>query len=122
MANGRRCVLSTIWLAILYPPGMGVLRDGLSHENSNGTPLHGSYQERQKVQTRSEAGNLPSLLGTRRKEMKPDTTDILMERAKELHRDLFGSAVRERPVSQLEIKLMQKYLHEAFEAGRLYER
>lgn len=53
---------------------------------------------------------------------KTITTDITMERAKELHRDLFGSTVRERSIAKLEIKLIQKYLHEAFEAGRAHER
>jgi hypothetical protein len=50
------------------------------------------------------------------------TTDITMERAKELHRDLLGSTVREQLITKLEIKLIQKYLHEAFEAGRAHER
>jgi hypothetical protein len=44
------------------------------------------------------------------------------QQAKELHRDLFSSTVRDRAMLRLEVKLIQKYLDEAFEAGRAHER
>lgn len=52
---------------------------------------------------------------------KPETTSRLAE-AKELHHVLVGETVREKRMVILEIKLIKKYLDEAFEAGRAYER
>jgi hypothetical protein len=40
------------------------------------------------------------------------------EKASELHRDLFGSNVREKSISRLEIKLIAKYMIEVFSAGK----